>query len=144
MSTQSFADLGVSKTVVAALQRRGINEPFAVQRLVIADVLAGHDVLAKSPTGSGKTLAFGVPMVDQTPNSRQTLFFSATLDGQVGRIADAYTSNARSHEHCFAPEQKADIEHRFLHVRHEAKLDHLIEELGRKDAGRTLVFVRTK
>ena len=31
---------------------------------MIGDVLAGRDVLAKSPTGSGKTLAFGVPIVD--------------------------------------------------------------------------------
>src|SRR5215212_3848361 len=65
MSTQSFADLGLSSTVVAALARRGITEPFAVQRVVVADVLAGHDVLAKSPTGSGKTLAFGAPLVDR-------------------------------------------------------------------------------
>src|ERR671938_618100 len=65
MSTQSFADLGVSSPVVAALAHRGIAEPFAVQRLVIADVLAGRDVLAKSPTGSGKTLAFGVPLLDR-------------------------------------------------------------------------------
>src|SRR5436305_4635955 len=65
MSKQSFADLGVSSTVVAALQRRGISEPFAVQRLVVSDVLAGRDVLAKSPTGSGKTLAFGIPIVDR-------------------------------------------------------------------------------
>ena len=43
----------------------GINEPFPVQRLVVPDVLAGHDVLVKSPTGSGKTLAFGVPIVDR-------------------------------------------------------------------------------
>src|SRR5215468_1565671 len=65
MSTQSFADLGVSPAVVAALAHRGITEPFAVQKLVIADVLAGRDVLAKSPTGSGKTLAFGIPLVDR-------------------------------------------------------------------------------
>ena len=64
MSSQSFADLGVSPPVVAALTERGIESPFAIQQLVIADVLAGHDVLAKSPTGSGKTLAFGLPMVD--------------------------------------------------------------------------------
>src|SRR5438270_12386614 len=64
MSTQSFADLGVSNAVVDALARRGITEPFAVQRLVIGDVLAGRDVLAKSPTGSGKTLAFGIPIAD--------------------------------------------------------------------------------
>jgi ATP-dependent RNA helicase RhlE len=65
MSQQSFADLGVSGAVRGALSRRGITTPFAIQRLVIADVLAGHDVLAKSPTGSGKTLAFGVPLVDR-------------------------------------------------------------------------------
>ncbi|MDQ6606008.1 MAG: DEAD/DEAH box helicase [Actinomycetota bacterium] len=65
MSVQSFADLGVSRAVVNALKSQGISEPFAVQRLVIDDVLAGRDVLARSPTGSGKTLAFGIPMVDR-------------------------------------------------------------------------------
>jgi superfamily II DNA/RNA helicase len=64
MSQQSFADLGVSRPVVAALKRRGITAPFAIQRLVVEDVLDGHDVLAKSPTGSGKTLAFGIPIVE--------------------------------------------------------------------------------
>ena len=33
--------------------------------MVIGDVLAGHDVLVRSPTGSGKTLAFGIPIVDR-------------------------------------------------------------------------------
>jgi ATP-dependent RNA helicase RhlE len=70
MSTQSFADLGVSPAVVTALARRGITTPFAVQRLVIADVLAGHDVVAQSPTGSGKTLAFGIPIVDRLDANR--------------------------------------------------------------------------
>ena len=65
MSSQSFADLGVSQAVSAALAKRGITEPFAIQNLIIGDVLAGRDVLAKSPTGSGKTLAFGVPMLDR-------------------------------------------------------------------------------
>ena len=62
---QSFADLGVSRAVVEALGREGVETPFAVQQLVIQDVLAGRDVLARSPTGSGKTLAFGIPMVDR-------------------------------------------------------------------------------
>ena len=64
MSQSSFADLGVSRAVVDALARGGINDPFHVQRLVIGEVLAGHDVLVRSPTGSGKTLAFAVPMVE--------------------------------------------------------------------------------
>jgi ATP-dependent RNA helicase RhlE len=62
---QSFADLGVSNAVVQALAADGVTEPFAVQRLVINDILAGRDVLTRSPTGSGKTLAFGIPMVDR-------------------------------------------------------------------------------
>jgi superfamily II DNA/RNA helicase len=65
MPLQSFADLGVSTVVVDVLRSRAIAEPFAIQSLVVPDVLAGHDVLAKSPTGSGKTLAFGVPMVER-------------------------------------------------------------------------------
>ena len=65
MPKQSFADLGVSDAVARALAERGITEPFAVQSLVVADILAGHDVLVASPTGSGKTLAFGVPLVDR-------------------------------------------------------------------------------
>ena len=65
MSQSSFADLGVSRAVVDALARGGINDPFPVQRLVIGEVLDGHDVLVRSPTGSGKTLAFAVPMVER-------------------------------------------------------------------------------
>ena len=65
MSKQSFADLGVSSAVCGALDAEGITEPFAIQSLVVADVLAGRDVLAKSPTGSGKTLAFMVPIIDR-------------------------------------------------------------------------------
>src|SRR5881275_3615981 len=60
-----FAQLGVSRAVVRALSERGFESPFAIQNLVIGDVLAGRDVLAKSPTGSGKTLAFAVPLSDR-------------------------------------------------------------------------------
>jgi superfamily II DNA/RNA helicase len=65
MSTESFADLGVTPAVLNALSQAGITEPFAIQRAVIADAIAGRDVIARSPTGSGKTLAFGIPMVER-------------------------------------------------------------------------------
>src|SRR3989440_2159991 len=72
MKHETFAGLGVSEAVVRELAGRGIAAPFAVQKLVIADVLAGHDVLAQSPTGSGKTLAFGIPLADRIePNDRR-------------------------------------------------------------------------
>ena len=59
----TFADLGVSPDLVAALDARGITAPFAVQTLTIADALAGRDVCGKAKTGSGKTLAFGLPLL---------------------------------------------------------------------------------
>src|ERR1700758_3836580 len=65
MSTESFAELGVSRAVIGSLSAAGITQPFAIQRLVIADAIAGRDLIAKSPTGSGKTLAFGIPLVER-------------------------------------------------------------------------------
>src|SRR5437763_3588051 len=65
MSQESFADLGVSAPVVAALAKRDIHDPFRIQALVIPDALDGVDVLAKSRTGSGKTLAFALAVVER-------------------------------------------------------------------------------
>jgi ATP-dependent RNA helicase RhlE len=251
MSAQSFADLGVSDAVGRALTARGLTAPFAVQRSVVPDVLAGHDVLVKSPTGSGKTLAFGVPLVDLikaedaraaalvlvptrelatqvadelrplaearalslatvyggvglerqaklarrahilvatpgrledlvargairlesvrvlvldeadrmldmgfrpavdrivalTPPKRQTLFFSATLEGAAGNVAAAYTRDPRRHEQRVSQSARGRVEHRFIAVAHESKLKSLVSELATGERGRTLVFVRTK
>ena len=65
MQDQSFRALGISASVAAALERRGIVTPFPIQALVLPDALAGLDVLAKAPTGSGKTFAFGLPVVER-------------------------------------------------------------------------------
>ncbi|HVF76311.1 MAG TPA: DEAD/DEAH box helicase [Acidimicrobiales bacterium] len=63
--TTTFAALGVSPELVAALAERGINEPFAIQTLTIADAIDGRDVCGKAQTGSGKTLAFGLPVLQR-------------------------------------------------------------------------------
>jgi ATP-dependent RNA helicase RhlE len=84
-------------------------------------------------------------IVDQTPADRQTLFFSATLEGATGKVAAAYTRDARSHTHAEPERKEANIEHRFLSVDSQgAKLEHLVTHLSGADAGRSLVFVRTK
>jgi superfamily II DNA/RNA helicase len=84
-------------------------------------------------------------IVGQTPDRRQTLFFSATLEGATGKVAAAFTRDARRHTQAADENGKADIEHRFLHVDSQsAKLDHLVEQLREADGGSTLVFVRTK
>ena len=56
--SQSFAALGASAKLTAALDARGLTSPFQVQTRAIPPALAGTDLLVKSPTGSGKTLAF--------------------------------------------------------------------------------------
>ncbi len=83
-------------------------------------------------------------IVNQTPKARQTMLFSATLEGEVGRIARDYTHDAVRHEHAPTVESKGKIEHRFVQLAHDAKSDALVDLLGDADRGRTLVFVRTK
>jgi ATP-dependent RNA helicase RhlE len=84
-------------------------------------------------------------IVDETPADRQTLFFSATLEGATGSVAASYTRKARSHTHSEPEQAEPNIEHRFLPVDSQgAKLERLIDHLAEEDAGRSLVFVRTK
>ena len=83
-------------------------------------------------------------IVKQVDRGRQTLFFSATLEGAAGKLADAYTIDPKTHVNSNSQEKQGKIEHRFVHVSHEAKLESLVTELEQADRGRTLVFVRTK
>jgi superfamily II DNA/RNA helicase len=251
MIDSTFAELGVSSSVIEALDKTGIAVPFEIQTLVLPDVMAGHDVLAKSKTGSGKTLGFAIPIVERLskdsptpaavvlvptrelavqvaedfdaiahvrglrvglayggtsvreqgktaakahiliatpgrledlaerrlvrlddvrvlvldeadrmldmgfqpqvdrivrrlPRKRQTMFFSATLDGAVGRIASAYTHDARRHEVESETQTVEDADHRFIPVETHGKVDALVDLLNEDGMGLALVFVRTK
>ena len=88
------------------------------------------------------------PVVDrivaQTPPDRQTLFFSATLEGAAGKVAAAFTRDPARHEHAVPARAQGKVEHRFVSVSHDAKLGSLLGELKTDGRGRTLVFVRTK
>jgi superfamily II DNA/RNA helicase len=236
--------------VEQALAARSITSPFRIQSLVLADALAGTDVLAKAPTGSGKTLAFALPIVERTkpgdspaalvlvptrelalqvaaeialvaapkrlrvatvyggaplgtqakraktanvvvatpgrlqdlldrrmisldrvqilildeadrmldmgfkpqvekilrrmPRERQTMLFSATLDGEVLQLAREYTQNAARFE-AELPKgsEQGEVEHKFLSVTADAKVEALVRELER-ERDLALVFVRTK
>src|SRR3954463_10608967 len=100
MSSRSFADLGVSKAVSGALAARGITNPFPIQDLVIGDVLAGRDVLAKSPTGSGKTLAFAVPLADRIAATDRRP--SALILAPTRELASQIVEEARAVAHARA------------------------------------------
>ena len=88
------------------------------------------------------------PQVDrilrQVPENRQTMLFSATLDGAVGELAKAYTVNpSRFRAELPADALKADIEHTFVSVTADDKIERLVEQL-RAERRLALVFVRTK
>jgi superfamily II DNA/RNA helicase len=83
-------------------------------------------------------------IVRQVPRDRQTMFFSATLDGEVGELARAYTRYPARFEADLPEERReGEVEHRFVPVTAESKVDTLVELLE-SEPGRTLVFVRTK
>jgi superfamily II DNA/RNA helicase len=249
MST--FADLGVSPALVATLHARGIDAPFPIQALSVADGLAGRDLCGRAPTGSGKTLAFGIPLatrlhrsqphrprglvlvptrelaaqvsgeltwlgratklrvtavyggagyqqqikalrrgvdvlvacpgrladlidrgeadlsavdmvvldeadrmadmgflpavralLDQTPSTRQTLLFSATLDGAVDGIVRDYQHDPVRHELPVEPEDASLVQHRFWRVARDARVAVTADIIAQ--AGATIVFCRTK
>ena len=88
------------------------------------------------------------PQVDKilrlVPRNRQTMFFSATLDGEVGTLAHAYTSSpSRFEAEPPSDRESGEIAHRFVAVRPDTKLETLVEHIRGTD-GLTLVFVRTK
>jgi ATP-dependent RNA helicase RhlE len=87
------------------------------------------------------------PQVDRilqtVPRNRQTMLFSATLEGAVAGLAASYTANASTFAAAAPPErERGQVDHSFVPVTIDSKLDRLIEHLN--VGGRTLVFVRTK
>ena len=89
-----------------------------------------------------------LPQVDRIvrrlPKDRQTMFFSATLDGDVGRIAAVYTRDPIRHEVISDSKTAEMIDHRFVPVGAHDKVDKLIELLHEEERELALVFVRTK
>ena len=119
-------------------------EDLATRRLVRLD---GVSILVIDEADRMLDMGFK-PQVDRIvqrlPAERQTMFFSATLDGEVGRMADAYTRNPRLHELQQPVEvDAAEVEHRFVPVTAETKVEKLVQLLA-EERGLALVFVRTK
>jgi ATP-dependent RNA helicase RhlE len=75
---------------------------------------------------------------------RQTMLFSATLDGEVGRLAQRFTDDPVRH-HVIEPDGPlvTESDHRFVAVAQADRTRALVRELA-ADRGLTLVFVRTK
>jgi ATP-dependent RNA helicase RhlE len=88
------------------------------------------------------------PQVDRLvrllSEDRQTMFFSATLDGEVGELARRYTHfPARFEGQLPAELRTGDVDHRFVPVTADTKVSTLVDLLN-EERGLVLVFVRTK
>jgi ATP-dependent RNA helicase RhlE len=82
-------------------------------------------------------------IVRRLPRNRQTMFFSATLDGEVGELARSYTNSPSHFEAQQLEADPGEIEHQFVSVTQDTKVETLVEHI-KSSQGLTLVFVRTK
>jgi superfamily II DNA/RNA helicase len=124
--------------------------PGRLQDLVDRKLLALDKVSVLVLDEADRMLDMGFkPQVDRLVRSisdnRQTMFFSATLDGEVGELARRYTHfPARFEGELPADRRTGEIDHRFIPVTPDNKVSTLIDILNEEDCGLALVFVRTK
>ena len=62
-AADGFGTLGLHTALVSAARTLGYEEPTAIQREAIPQLLQGRDVLGQAATGTGKTAAFALPML---------------------------------------------------------------------------------
>ena len=75
----SFAHLGLSDKVLAAVAAAGYTTPTPIQDQAIPHVLARRDVLGIAQTGTGKTAAFVLPMLTMLEQGRARARMPRTL-----------------------------------------------------------------
>jgi ATP-dependent RNA helicase DeaD len=91
----TFKELGLSETLLDALQHLGYENPTPIQEEAIPGLLEGRDIIGQAQTGTGKTAAFGLPLlqyIDVRDNEVQALVLTPTreLCIQVTQALRAY------------------------------------------------------
>ena len=66
----SFADLGLSETLLRAVGDAGYDTPTPIQEQAIPSVLMMRDLIGIAQTGTGKTASFVLPMIDILEHGR--------------------------------------------------------------------------
>jgi superfamily II DNA/RNA helicase len=82
MQQPTFNDFGLKPTTLRALTKKGFETPTPIQELAIPILMQGGDLIGQAQTGTGKTAAFGLPIIEDTRNTRgiQTLILAPTRE----------------------------------------------------------------
>ena len=98
MSDATFADLGLSESILRTLTALGYEAPTPIQERTIPLLLAGKNLIGQAQTGTGKTAAFSLPIlqtIDPESNDTQALVLTPTreLAVQVAEALHAYSKD---------------------------------------------------
>jgi ATP-dependent RNA helicase DeaD len=94
----SFADLGLSESLLKTLADIGYETPSPIQAECIPVLLDGHDLIGMAQTGTGKTAAFALPLMEQIDvklTKPQALVLTPTRELAI-QVAEALQSYAKN------------------------------------------------
>lgn len=97
----TFADLGLSQSLLDAVHDAGYTKPTPIQWKAIPEVLKTHDILGIAQTGTGKTASFVLPLIEILSSGRakarmpRTIILEPTreLAAQVAENFEKYGKN---------------------------------------------------
>ncbi len=97
-SVESFAELGLSESLLKTLSEIGYETPSPIQAQCIPILLDGHDMIGMAQTGTGKTAAFALPLMEQIDiklTKPQALILTPTRELAI-QVAEALQSYAKN------------------------------------------------
>ncbi len=97
-TVDSFAELGLSETLLKTLSEIGYETPSPIQAQCIPALLEGHDLIGMAQTGTGKTAAFALPLMEQIDvklTKPQALILTPTRELAI-QVAEALQSYAKN------------------------------------------------
>ena len=82
-------------------------------------------------------------IINHIPNNRQTLLFSATVPGNIVKLANSYMNKPERIAIGVASSPGENIKHDVIHISEQEKYDRLVDELNSRD-GSVIIFMKTK
>ncbi len=147
-----FAELGLNKALLKAIDDSGYEEATPIQAETIPLVMQGLDVIGQAQTGTGKTAAFGLPILDKidmdNPNV-QALIVSPTRELAIQTQEELYRLGKHEHARVQVVYGGADIRRQINSLKNHPQivvgtpgrlLDHINRKTVRLDHVKTLVL----